>query len=61
MKTKILTIALAALTIGLLGSCKKEDPTVSVMGVTLDKTTLTLTEGDNAQLVATVKPDNATD
>ena len=61
MKTKILTIALAVLAIGLLGSCKKEDPTISVMGVTLDKTTLTLTEGDNAQLVATVKPDNATD
>ena len=61
MKTKFFVIALAVLTIGLLGSCQKEDPTVSVMGVTLDKTTLTLTEGDNAQLVATVKPDNATD
>ncbi len=61
MKTKFFVIALAVLTIGLLGSCKKEDPTVSVMGVTLDKTTMTLTEGDNAQLVATVKPDNATD
>lgn len=30
MKTKILTLALAFLTIGLLGSCEKEDPKVSV-------------------------------
>lgn len=32
---------------------------VTVTGVTLDKATLTLTEGDNAQLKATVAPDNA--
>ena len=34
--------------------------TVSVTGVTLDKDSLTLTEGNTAQLTATVKPDNAT-
>ena len=62
MKTKLFTLALAALTIGLLGSCKKEDPKVSVTGVTLDKTELTLTVGDpDVKLTATVAPDNATD
>ena len=34
--------------------------TVSVTGVTLDKTTLSLEVGDTAQLTATVAPDNAT-
>ena len=34
---------------------------VPVTSVTLDKTTLTLTEGDETTLTATVKPDNATD
>jgi len=34
---------------------------VPVTGVSLDKTTLTLTEGDNASLVATVAPDDASD
>ena len=33
---------------------------VSVTGITLDKTTLTLTEVETATLVATVTPDNAT-
>ncbi len=62
MKTKLFTLALAALTIGLLGSCKKEDPKVSVTGVTLDKTELTLTVGDpDVKLAATVTPENATD
>ena len=62
MKTKLFTLALAALTIGLLGSCKKEDPKVSVTGVTLDKTELTLTVGDpDVKLAATVLPENATD
>ena len=34
---------------------------VPVTSVTLDKTTLEMTEGDEATLTATVKPDNATD
>ena len=34
---------------------------VAVSGVTLDKTTLALTEGQLGQLAATVKPDDATD
>ena len=37
------------------------DPYVKVASVELDKTSLELTEGDAAQLTATVKPDNATD
>ena len=65
MKTKLFTLALAVLTIGLLGSCKKEEPKVSVTGVTgvtLDKTELTLTVGDpDVKLAATVLPENATD
>ena len=62
MKTKLLTLALAALTIGLLGSCKKEDPKVSVTGVTLDKPTLDITVGDpDVKLTATIAPENATD
>ena len=62
MKTKILTIALAALTIGLLGSCKKEDLKVSVTDVRLDQTELTITVGDaDVKLTATVAPENATD
>jgi len=34
---------------------------IPVTGVSLDKTTLTLTEGETASLTATVAPDNATD
>lgn len=43
---------------------KKEEPkeeTVKVTGVELDKTNLTLTEGQDSKLTATVKPSNATD
>jgi len=36
------------------------DPVVSVTGVTLNKTTLSLTEGDTSKLTATVAPSNAT-
>lgn len=62
MKKILSLLALTALTIGLLGSCKKEDPKVSVTDVTLDKTTLEITIGDpDVKLVATVTPDNATD
>ncbi len=38
-----------------------EAKTIAVTGVTLDKTTLSLTEGETATLTATIAPDNATD
>ena len=49
-----------------LFSCKKipqdiPDPSVSVSSVTLNKAELSLVEGEEETLVATVKPDNATD
>lgn len=37
-----------------------EAPDISVTGVTLDQTTLSLTEGKTAALTATITPDNAT-
>ena len=37
------------------------DKEISVTGITLDKTTAELTEGETTTLVATVTPDNATD
>ena len=62
MKTKLFTLALAALTVGLLGSCKKADSTVSVTGVTLDKNELTLTVGGpDVKLTTTVAPETAPD
>ncbi len=62
MKKILSIISFAALAIGLLGSCKKEDSTVSVTGVTLDRTTLEITVGDpNVRLTAIVVPENATD
>lgn len=47
-----------ALTIGLL-SCTEEPAIVAVTSVTLDSTSLTLVEGDNQTLTATVSPSNA--
>jgi Leucine-rich repeat (LRR) protein len=42
-------------------SCSKEEPVVSVSGLTINKTTLILTEGDSETLETTVIPGNATD
>jgi len=39
----------------------KPDPVVTVTGVTLDKTTNSISVGSNATAVATVAPANATD
>ena len=66
---KIFAFALVALALSAV-SCKKEKQpeqpggeeqpgVVAVTGVTLDKTTLTLLEGETWDLVATVEPDNA--
>lgn len=68
---RLIAVALTALTAFTFISCekednKKEDPpvvdeTVAVTGITLDQTTLSLKEGDQATLTATVAPENATD
>ena len=51
-----------ALSLVLLASCKsKEDPTVAVTGVSLDKPAVELTEGETTVLKATVNPSNATE
>ena len=62
MKTKFLTLALAALTIGLSASCDIWPRTTPVTGVTLDKTALETSVDDfDVKLTATVVPDYATD
>lgn len=62
MKKIFLIIFLAALTIGLLSSCNKEDNKVPVTDVTLDQFNLTISVDEaDVQLTATVYPDNATD
>lgn len=68
---RLIAVALTALSTLTFISCekednKKEDPpvvdeTVAVTGITLDQTTLSLKEGDQATLTATVAPENATD
>ncbi len=58
MKRSLLRAATAIVACAVIASsCKPE--TVTVTGVTLDQSTLTLTEGGSANLKATVKPDNA--
>jgi len=60
---KILFCLLAAIAV-LATNCGKNnevDTKISVTGVTINKTTLTLLPGDTETLTATVKPDNATD
>ncbi len=59
MKKILLIISLAALTIGLLSSCKKDVP-VSVSGVTLEPATLEISVDNDFKLTATVAPENAT-
>ena len=68
---RLIAVALTALSTLTFISCEKEDnkkeeppvvdETVAVTGITLDKTTLSLKEGEQATLTATVAPENATD
>lgn len=68
---RLIAVALTALSTLTFISCEKEDnkkeeppvvdETVAVTGITLDQTTLSLKEGDQATLTATVAPENATD
>ena len=73
-RTSFLALAAAAISAGVLFGCKKDEPTpsggngggqtspttVAVTGVSLSKTSITLTEGDSETLTATVAPTNAT-
>ena len=59
-----MAFALAVLAISGCGKDEKEDPaptTIKVTGVTLDRNTIGMTEGETASLAATVAPANATD
>ncbi|MFB0973035.1 MAG: Ig-like domain-containing protein, partial [Bacteroidales bacterium] len=58
MKSRHFTaIALSILSLCVLPSC---DKSVAVTGIKLDKTSLSLTEGESANLTATIEPSNAT-
>ena len=62
---KITAVAVGAASIhvscgGKSATCEVTVDPIAVTSVTLDKTSLSLTEGDTATLTATVKPDNAT-
>ena len=54
-------LVFAIISVALVVACQKAPSIVSVSGVTLNKTSLTLTEGGSETLVATVNPGNATD
>lgn len=58
MKKILLVTILVAL---IVSGCDRGPSTVPVTGVSLDLTSLELTEGDSAALQVTVSPDNATD
>ncbi|BDX38863.1 hypothetical protein CYCD_22180 [Tenuifilaceae bacterium CYCD] len=57
-----LIAALSILATGALWSCSDDDDdtTIAVTGVTLNKTTLSLTDGSSETLTATISPSNAT-
>ena len=72
-ETSVLFIAAAVILAGLFIGCDKKEPTpsggnggndgpktVAVTGVSLSKSTISLTEGETETLTATVSPDNAT-
>ncbi len=56
-RSLLLAVAATVACAVIVSSCRPD--TVTVTGVTLDRPTLTLTEGESATLKATVKPDNA--
>ena len=58
MKNKILWPFLGGCLL-LVASCQKEPQPVKVTGITVNPTSLSLTEGDSADLTATVSPSNA--
>ena len=59
-----MAFAMAILAISGCGKDEKEEPvptTIKVTGVTLDRQTIGMTEGETASLAATVAPKNASD
>ena len=58
MKSRFLWL-LAAVCLLAVASCQKEPQPVNVTGVSVNPTTLSLIEGDTADLTATVSPSNA--
>ena len=58
MKNKILWPLLGVCLL-LVASCQKEPQPVKVTGITVNPTSLSLKEGDSADLTATVSPSNA--
>ena len=58
---KLLYYSLFALTLFAVYSCKDDDVKIAVSGLTIDKGSITLVEGETITLTATVTPDNATD
>ena len=60
MKRILPFIALAAVSVLSMFSCKPEPAEIRVASISLSKSTLELTVGDQASLDATISPDNAT-
>lgn len=60
MKRILPFIALAAVTVLLVFSCQHEPAEIRVASISLSKSTLELTVGDQTSLDATISPDNAT-
>ena len=60
MKSKITKVLCIVCTALLTVFCSKSDPDVKVTGVSLNKTVLSLTEGESETLKATLKPEDAT-
>lgn len=58
---KILFYSLIAFALFAVYSCKDDEETIAVSGLTIDKGSITLVEGETITLTATVTPDNATD
>jgi len=58
MKSKFLITALLGVLIGMFCSCGKDD--VSVNGISINESNLTLKKGETTALVATITPEDAT-
>lgn len=58
--TPFLSVAAALLLVLSCGESNKQEPQVDVVSVSLNQTSLSLTEGESSTLTATVNPSNAT-